>query len=125
MGHRKNISKKVLLALKNDNPLVSLKNRLETREYIVDTATVGIEALNKIINSDYNLLITDVFFEDISGLALHHIGKENNLLLKTIAVNDRGDIMKNIASIFGIDRVVDTPVEPSMLCAEVDQLLEK
>ena len=102
----------------------ALKEGLETRGYSVDTAPVGIEALNKVINSNYNLLITEVYFEDISGLGLHHIGKEKNSLLKTIAVNDRGDIMHNIASVFGIDKIVDVPIEPSVLCAEVDQLLE-
>ncbi|MEG1935015.1 MAG: response regulator, partial [Rikenellaceae bacterium] len=48
----------------------TLKEVLEYENYVVDTASSGSEALDMIGQKSYNLVITDIFMDNMSGIEL-------------------------------------------------------
>lgn len=56
----------------DDDAMVTeiLSTKLSESGHYVDCASNGLEALNKLSNNEYELLITDLMMPDISGLTL-------------------------------------------------------
>ena len=61
---------KILLV--DDDAMITelLSAKLREKGYVVESASNGYDALTKLTNNDYDLLITDLMMPDVSGLTL-------------------------------------------------------
>jgi len=72
----------------DDNPIRALVSRIVQREgFTVDTARDGVEALGKLGNDDYDLLVLDLMMPRIGGLeVLRHLRERLPSHLKRVIV---------------------------------------
>ena len=119
------ITQRVLVVFKNYSEVEALRHCLEPLGCSVDVASEGLAALKLIWSCcNYHLLITDVIVDEISGLALHMVAKKKNPLVKTIALNDGGSLLHSVAEQFGIEQVMDLPVDAQGLCGAARDMLK-
>lgn len=120
------ITPRVLVVLRKYPDGNELRHYLESFGCHVDFVNERLGALKFLwTRRPYQLLIIDVVIDEISGLALHMLAKKKNPLVKTIALNDRSSVVHNVARQFGIDQVMDLPVDKQSLCVAVQGILEK
>jgi DNA-binding NtrC family response regulator len=115
------IKKRVLLVSKRHSEREAVKYLLESLACSVDVASNGLKALKLIDrHPQYQLLITPLVVDHISGLALHLIAKNKNPGLKTVAVNNGGWMFRSIAKEFDIHVLLEQPLDP----LDVDHLCD-
>ncbi len=105
-------TQRALLVIKDFVKAEALGAYVELLGYSVDIANESLKAC-KLMGKrcPYQLLITELIVDEISGLGLHMVAKKKNPLIKTIALNDGGDALRNIAENFGIEQVIDLPID--------------
>ncbi len=119
------ITKRVLVVLKDHSEGDAMRRCLEPFGFSVDVAIEGLEALKLMWKHyPYQLLITDVIVDEISGLALHMLAKKKNPFVKTIALNCGGKVLRNVVEQFGIEQVMDLPVDTQGLCRAAKAILK-
>lgn len=114
-----------MILIVDDKPenIYSLKKLLEAKDFSVDTALSGEEALKKVLRNDYALIILDVQMPGIDGFevaeTLSGFSKTKDIpIIFLSAVNtDKKFITKGYAS-GGIDYVTK-PVDPDILMLKV------
>ncbi|KGE12370.1 ATP-binding protein [Sphingobacterium deserti] len=114
-----------MILIVDDKPenIYSLKKLLESKDFPVDTALSGEEALKKVLRNDYALIILDVQMPGIDGFevaeTLSGFSKTKDIpIIFLSAVNtDKKFITKGYAS-GGIDYVTK-PVDPDILMLKV------
>jgi DNA-binding NtrC family response regulator len=116
---------RVLVVFKDHSRAEVLKNLLDPFGCTVDVANEGLEALRLIHERPpYRLLVTDLIVDEISGFGLHMLAKKKNTLIKTIALNTGGDVLRNVAEQFCIEQVMDLPVDMQVLCRVARAILD-
>jgi DNA-binding NtrC family response regulator len=70
----------------------ALSTILAAKNYTVDSVTSGDEALLKVYNNDYNLILTDLVMNGMNGIELLKKIKEYDFLLEIIIVTGYGSI---------------------------------
>ena len=78
---------RILIAEDNELNLKLMFDILSTQNYEIDTATDGEEALNKLTENKYDLLLLDLQMPKISGFEVLEKIKERNINIKTIIVS--------------------------------------
>ncbi|NCI46644.1 sensor histidine kinase [Sediminibacterium soli] len=103
--------------------ILSLKRFLELHQFRVDTAASGEEALKKILNTTYALIILDVQMPDMDGfevaeaIAGYSKAKDTPIIFLTAVSLDKRFVTKGYAS-GGIDYVTK-PLDPDILLLKV------
>lgn len=119
------ITDRVLIVFKDYLRAEMLKNLLEPLYCTVDVANEGLEALRLIRErSPYQLLITDLIVDEVSGFGIHMLAKKGNPFIKTLALNDGRNVLRNVAGQFGIEQVLDFPVDIQGLCWAARAILD-
>ncbi len=103
-----------------------LTNHLSLHNYIVDTASDGIEALEKIRNKDYDLVLLDIMMPKMSGYEVcNTLRSENSLydlpVIMLTAKNQPQDIV--VGFDMGANDYLIKPFEKSELLARVKTLV--
>lgn len=111
-----NTTRRILIVFRDYPEGEALRKCLELFGCTVDVATKGLEALRLMRRYPYHLLITEVIVDELSGLALHMFAKQENPSLKTVALNKGGRVLRDVAEQFGIEHVMNLPVETHGLC---------
>ncbi|WP_293916255.1 hybrid sensor histidine kinase/response regulator [Sphingobacterium sp. UBA5789] len=107
---------------KSEN-IYSLKRLLESKDFLVDTALSGEEALKKVLRNDYALIILDVQMPGIDGFEVAETlsgfskTKEIPIIFLSAVNTDKKFITKGYES-GGIDYVTK-PVDPDILLLKV------
>jgi len=121
------ISKKILVAEDGLLNQVLVKNLLEAWDCDVDIAENGLEALNKVIDTDYDLVLMDIQMPVMDGLtatreirSLAKPGKSNLLILAFTSV-DYGDIAKYREA--GMNDYIIKPYTEENLYSKITNLL--
>lgn len=113
----------ILIVDDNQSNLYSLKKLLESKDFLVDTANSGEEALGKALKNDYALIILDVQMPDMDGfevaetLAGYSKTKEVPIIFLSAVNTDKRFITKGYAS--GGKDYVTKPVDPEILLLKV------
>lgn len=113
----------ILIVDDNQNNIYSLKKLLESKDFLVDTASSGEEALAKALNNDYSLIILDVQMPDMDGfeVAENFAGysktKEIPIIFLSAVNTEKKFITQGYAS-GGIDYVTK-PIDPEILLLKV------
>ena len=113
----------ILIVDDNQNNIFSLKKLLESKDFSVDTANSGEEALVKALKNDYSLIILDVQMPDMDGFEVaENFGsysktKDIPIIFLSAVNTDKKFIKQGYAS-GGIDYVTK-PVDPDILLLKV------
>lgn len=113
----------ILIVDDNQNNLFSLKKLLESKDFQVDTADSGQEALGKALKNDYALIILDVQMPEMDGfevaetLAGYSRTKEIPIIFLSAVNTEKRFITKGYAS--GGKDYVTKPVDPEILLLKV------
>ncbi|HAK29311.1 MAG TPA: hypothetical protein DCO90_08725 [Sphingobacterium sp.] len=114
-----------MILIVDDNPdnIYSLQKLLESKNFKVDTAHSGEEALKKILKNNYALIILDVQMPDMDGfevaenIAGFSKTKETPIIFLSAVNTDKKFITKGYDS-GGLDYVTK-PVDPDILMLKV------
>ncbi|OAQ40693.1 hybrid sensor histidine kinase/response regulator [Pedobacter psychrophilus] len=118
----------ILVVDDKEENIYSLKKLLESKDFLVDSALSGEEALKKVLNNDYALIILDVQmpimdgFEVAETLAGFNKTKDIPIIFLSAVNTDKQFIAKGYAS-GGIDYVTK-PVDPDILLLKVNTFLK-
>ncbi|SEM34702.1 hybrid sensor histidine kinase/response regulator [Chryseobacterium taichungense] len=113
----------ILIVDDNQSNLYSLKKLLESKDFQVDTADSGEEALGKALKNDYALIILDVQMPDMDGfevaetLAGYSKTKEVPIIFLSAVNTEKKFITRGYAS--GGKDYVTKPVDPEILLLKV------
>lgn len=114
----------ILLVDDDDDILSLLSVWLDSAGYDVNTATSGREALNRIDVLRPQLVITDLFMEDLDGMALLTQVHQANPLLPVIMLSGKAQIPDAIkATHLGSAAFLTKPVQKEELLAQVSRAL--
>ena len=123
--------KKPVLLVDDDGDLLEQVRTVAEREFNVDCANSGAEALGKLGKKNYDCIVMDVMMQNLSdGLDTAKKIKENPAT-KTIpvimltGVNEHFDYRTQIdESFYPNDVWLDNPVDPKMLMREIRKLIK-
>ncbi|ANF52815.1 hybrid sensor histidine kinase/response regulator [Chryseobacterium glaciei] len=113
----------ILIVDDNQNNLYSLKKLLESKDFQVDIASSGEEALGKALKNDYALIILDVQMPDMDGfevaetLADYSKTKEIPIIFLSAVNTKKKFITRGYAS--GGKDYVTKPIDPEILLLKV------
>ncbi|VFA41105.1 sensor histidine kinase [Chryseobacterium indologenes] len=113
----------ILIVDDNQSNLYSLQKLLESKDFHVDTAGSGEEALGKALKNNYALIILDVQMPDMDGfevaetLADYSKTKEVPIIFLSAVNTDKKFITRGYAS--GAKDYVTKPVDPEILLLKV------
>ena len=130
------MAKKTILIVDDDEDIcMAVKALLESRDYVVETATTKEEGLEKLASVKPDLAILDVMmaswqdgFELSRQLKKDPELKDIPILMLTGVENKTGFEFKSAAGDeewLPVESFLDKPVEPDVLLAEVEKLLQK
>ena len=119
---------KFILIVDDDKAILEgFKVLLETKKYKISTAENGREALEKVLNNFYNLVLLDIKLPDMEGTDLLLEFRQLNPKMKTIIVTGYSTREYAINSLnLGADGYLEKPVTPGKLLEIVaDKLSEQ
>ncbi len=102
-----------------------IKEYLEANNYIVEEASNGVEALEKLENNKYDLLILDIMMKELDGFSmLDRLDKSK--MIPTIVLSARGEEYDKLHGFdLGIDDYLTKPFSPKELVARVKAILNR
>jgi CheY-like chemotaxis protein len=111
----------------NEEILVSITNFLRKKNYIVASATNGLDGLKTFESSvdDFDLIITDLVMPNISGVAIISIIKKKNPGIPIIAITGYGEQPEALAREANADIVIEKPFKLTKLLKTIQKLLDK
>lgn len=106
----------------DDEPLVlaMIKEYLVSGGHRVTTATNGKEGLEKILETPFDLLITDLAMPEMTGDQLAEAAKQHNPRLPVIMVTGFADMLEQTPS--GVDILLKKPLSYSAIVEAIGQL---
>lgn len=122
----KPLSKKVLIVEDELSIVTLIKYNVEQAGFETDVAFDGEEAIKKISNNQYDLIILDLMLPKIDGLDIcKFVRSENKSLpiLMVTALNEEEDIINGLNS--GADDYITKPFSPKELIARMNAVLRR
>lgn len=99
---------------------------LESEGYQVTTACNGREALHKVSENQFDVVVTDIMMPDMSGLELMEVIKSTSLNLSMVVITGLGTYdMATQADRLGAREFVVKPFTPDELSQAVGKALDK
>ena len=106
--------------------LQQLQQVLQKERYIVDTASDGENALDKIFEAQFDLIILDIMMPKIDGLTVLDHTRKANIDTPVLMLTARGDIKDRIRGLdLGADDYMPKPFSLDELLARVRALLRR
>jgi DNA-binding response OmpR family regulator len=116
----------ILLVDDEDALRTTLGDRLRGEGYVVDTAVDGEEALEKITNSPFDLLIIDVMLPYRSGFDLCRDIRQAGMATPILFLTARTELLDKVVGFkLGGDDYVTKPFEAAELMARIEALLRR
>ena len=123
-------TKKNVLLVDDDEDLLEQVRMVVEKEYAVDVARSGEEALGKVAGKRYDCIVMDVMMESLSDgldtakkLKMNDATKTIPVIMLT-SVNEHYDYTSQIdMSYFPNDKWLNKPVKPEVLMAEIGKLI--
>ena len=103
----------------------AIEHKLKSEGYLVDVVTDGNQAIEKIRQGDYDLIMTDLLMPFVGGLELINIIRNELLLKMPIIVLSRLGNEDTIIEAFklGADDYITKPFSPNEVSIRVKRLL--
>jgi|SRR5579871_2773703 len=104
----------------------TLGDRLRTEGYVVDTASDGLEALDKATNLPFDLIILDLMLPRRSGLDVCRDVRGAGMAIPILILTVRNDTVDKVVGLkLGADDYVTKPFEAAELLARIEVLLRR
>lgn len=118
---------KTILIVEDELSIVTLlKYNLEHNGFKTDVAIDGMEAINKINEQQYDLIILDVMIPQLDGIQVCKYIRNHNKhvpVLMVTALNEENDIINGLNS--GADDYITKPFSPKELIARINAVLRR
>ncbi|MBN2486595.1 MAG: response regulator [Bacteroidales bacterium] len=98
-----------------------LENHLH---YTPKMAKDGQEAINKLKNSHFDLVITDIVMPNVDGFELIQYIKSNCPSTSIVAITGKNQCFLQIVNKLGVPKTFTKPVEPSRLVEHINHLFK-
>jgi CheY-like chemotaxis protein len=123
-------SLRILLVDDNEDSLILTTFILESNGFQVKTATSVLEALEIIKQLKFDVLISDIAMPEVDGYSLIRKIRESSIVqqseIPAIALTAlSSDESRSTAFASGFQSYVNKPVEPSILLAEIQRVVNK
>ena len=106
------IAKRALVVARNALHGSEVTSGLEQLGCSVDAVGTGLDALRLIGKQcPYDLIVTELLLDGISGLALLIIARKKNPAVRTIGVNNGSKTLRLFAMESGVDQVLELPLD--------------
>ncbi|MEM3532238.1 MAG: response regulator [Candidatus Methanomethyliaceae archaeon] len=116
---------KILAVDDDENILCSIKEILTSKGYMVDTVTTGNEALQKLKDNFYNLIIIDIKLPDIEGLNLFEMIKDTLPKIRKVVITGYPSMMNAIKALnLGANVYLMKPISPNKLVEVIEKELK-
>lgn len=115
---------KILVVDDDENILLSIKEILSQKGYLVDTAISGEEALQKLKEKFYNLIIIDIVLPDIDGLDLIEKVADTLPKMRKVVITGYASLENAVKALnLGANAYIMKPLSPIKLLEIVDKEL--
>ncbi|MBB4802738.1 DNA-binding response OmpR family regulator [Flavobacterium nitrogenifigens] len=116
---------RIILAEDNDILRKSLSFFLESKGFSVDQFSDGKDALDAIVNDNYNLILTDINMPGISGMEITQYVRETlKSDVPVIILTSSGIEQTELDSFdIGANEFIAKPVSPAVLLVRINKLL--
>jgi two-component system nitrogen regulation response regulator GlnG len=115
---------KILIVDDEENIRWVFKKAFGKKDFLVDTASSGEEALNKIQNNDYLAVFTDIFMEGMTGLELLKQVKKTKPDIKVVVMTAQDTMNNTIEAMrLGAHDYISKPFDFDEIFALVDKAL--
>jgi DNA-binding response OmpR family regulator len=122
------VTKRALVIFKDDLDGRDVFYLLNYIGFSVDIAHSGLEALRMFQRRRYDLIVTELVLDGISGLGLFTCAKKNPETI-TIGVNNGSETgsetLRRVATEFGIDIILDLPLDIKSFSTILNERLNK
>ncbi len=119
------VTKRALVIFKDDLDGRDVFYLLNYIGFSVDVAHSGLEALRMFQRRrPYDLIVTELVLDGISGLGLFTCAKKNPETI-TIGVNNGSETLRRVATEFGIDIILDLPLDIKSFSTILNERLNK
>lgn len=116
---------RVLLIDDDETILVPFQLILQKEGYQVDTALTGRQALEKVGETEYQIVITDIILPDIQGIEVAKKIREFNKKTQLIIITGFPNLADSIEALdIGIDEILIKPIKADELLRAVKESLQ-
>ncbi len=119
------MSKKLLVVDDEEILLKGLKYSLEQDGYIIDTAIDGLEAYEKAINNEYDLVVLDLMLPKMDGLEVCRKIREKSMVPIIILTAKGEDTSKVLGLEYGADDYLTKPFNILELKARIKAIFRR
>lgn len=114
---------KILIAEPVRTVSFSLQLLLSRRGMEADTVFDGVQALERLTNGDYDLLISETDLPRINGETLVRLASQRGVTVKTIGILPRSEVAeRDLVSGYGMDALLPKPFSVIDLIALIEEL---
>jgi DNA-binding response OmpR family regulator len=118
--------KKILIIEDEPNMVNGLKDNLEFENYEVDTAMDGHLGMQKLLKSDYDLVLLDVMLPGISGFDICRNARKEGIDVPIILLTARGEEIDKVVGLeLGADDYITKPFSLRELLARIKANLRR
>jgi len=116
-----------ILIVDDDHALMQqLEQILTSRRYIIETASDGEEALDKLFENPSDLIILDIMMPKIDGLTVLGHAREAGIETPVLMLTAKGDVKDRVKGLdLGADDYLAKPFSPDELMARIRALLRR
>jgi DNA-binding NtrC family response regulator len=118
--------KNILLVDDDKSVLTFLQLALKRDDFNVDSCLDPVDALNRLQEKPYHLLISDYVMNDVNGVHLLDFARQIQPACVRILLtgNSSMDMLKNAINNAHIFKFIEKPLDPDQLILDVEQSLE-
>ena len=116
----------ILLVDDDSSILTLLELSLERDGYSIDACSESVDALNKLQEKQYDLLISDYMMKDVNGVHLLDFARQiqPQCVRILLTANNSAEMFKNAINHSHIYHFIEKPLDVNELILIVDQALE-
>lgn len=121
------MNRKRILIVDDDENLVNLFQMILNKEgYLVETATTGLQALEKAKNKDFHLVVLDIKLQDIMGDEIARELKKLNDKISIVLITGYPSFKDCIDALdIGIEEILLKPIGTTELLRVIQESIQK
>ncbi len=116
------VEKRILLVEDDETIVIPFQLILESEEYQVDTATTGRQAIEKLGENEYRVVILDMKLPDMRGIDVAREIRSRTESSSIIIVTGYPDLVESLEALdIGIEEILLKPIDAEELLRTVEE----